>query len=248
MRINNLFNLISNTLSIIVLLITPITTMATSSLMVGTVQFPQSVKTVPVIRIYSCGKKIPLQLCEIDNESKQFIFRIPQIMKQTQFHLLITQEIHFETRTYKHLSIENNTINYLKVLPHQSYAFYEITLTETKDQSDKTLSSWIIEKKELDQKTGKIPDETIIVCYDSFYVDFLSGESSSAGESPFTLPTITLKSNLLSLLGSEQELQKLSNKMLLSAIDSDTVHAPIKPRYQHTTNNKTHVTLVAPVT
>lgn len=240
MKINNPFYLILNGLSIFWFLVIPINTHAKTSLMIGAIQFPQSIQTVPTIRIYSCGKKIPLQLCMPDHESKQFMFHIPQItMQQTQFHILVTPEIHF---SHKNSTLERNTIDYLKVPSHQAYAFYELTLAPTKDSSNNTTHSWTIDKKNLDTTTGKIPDEAIIICYDPSCIDSLSGGST------FELPTINFKPNLLTLLGSEHELQKLSNKMLLSAIDSDTVHATIRPRYQQKTGKKSSVTLVAPVT
>lgn len=242
MKTNNPFYVILHTLTIATLLIPHTSTKATTSLMVGTIQFPQSIATVPAIRVYSCGKKIPFQLCEVDHESKQFMFRIPQITKNSQFYILVSQEIHFSAQASKNQNLKSNTIDYLKVLPNQLYAFYELTLTSTKDALDKVIPKWIIEKKNLDTSTGKVPDETIIICYDPFCIDSLSGGST------FELPTITLKPNLLTLLGSEKELQTLSNKMLISAIDSDTVHATIKPKYQQKNSNKSHTTLVAPVT
>lgn len=249
MKIDNLFYNIGNVLTAILLLVSSmhsISSIATPSLMIGTIQFPLSIQTIPIIRIYSCGKKIPFQLCEIDQDAKQFIFRIPQIIQHSQCYILITQKIQFESRPHKNQQLANNTINYLKVPPHQPYIFYELTLTETKDKQDKTVSSWIVEQKTLDPLTNQIPDETIIVCYDPSYVDSLktlSGENSA-----FTIPTITLKPNLIALLGSEDELQKSSTRMLIAAIDPDTVHATIKPKYQQKFGQKSHVTLVAPVT
>lgn len=242
MKTNNPFYVILNTFAIAGFLILHTTAQAATSLMVGTIQFPQSITTIPAIRVYSCGKKIPFQLCEVDHEAKQFMFRIPQITKNSQFYILVSQEIHFAAQAHKNQCLKSNTIDHLKVLPNQAYSFYELTLTDTKDALDKITPKWIIEKKELDKSTGKIPDETIIICYDPFCIDFLSGGSA------FELPTITLKSNLIALLGSEKELQTLSNKMLISAIDSDTVHATIKPKYQQKTSSKSHVTLVAPIT
>lgn len=241
MKINNLFYTIGNFLSITLLCTIPMHSITAPSLMIGTIQFPQSIQTIPIIRVYSCGKKIPFQLCEVDLDAKQFIFRIPEIRQKTRHNILITHEIHFETQVHKNQQLTSNTINYLKVPHHQDYTFYELTLTETKDKQDKAISTWIIEEKKLNAHTGQIPDETIIICYDPSYVDSLSGGS------PFELPAITLKSNLIALLGSEAELQKRSNSMLIAAIDPDTVHATIKPKYQQKTSPKSYVTLVAPV-
>jgi hypothetical protein len=214
---------------------------ATTSLMVGTIQFPHSIKTIPMVRVYSCGKKIPFQLCEADNEAKQFMFRVPQLIKQTRFCVLVTQEVHFAAHASKDQTRKNNTIDYLKVIPGQPYKFYELALTNTLDEHDKTIPTWAIKNRALDPHTGKIPDEAIIICYDPNCIATLSGGSA------FEFPTITLKPDLIALLGSEVELQNLSNKLLLSAIDSDTVHATITPKYQQKISPKSAMTLVAPV-
>src|SRR5205814_1265940 len=179
-------------------------------------------------RIYSCVKKIPFHSCEVDSDAKQFSFCVPHMMHTAKLYILITPEVHFKAQRSKHPELQGNTIDYLKVLNHQPYKFYELTLEESKDKNNKVVSVWNVKSMKLDRKTGKIPDETIIVCYDPACVDSLSGGSA------FELPTIQLKQDLLALLGSEDILQDLSNKLLLSSIDSDTVHAPIMQKIKHT--------------
>jgi len=200
-----------------------------SGFMIGCIQYPPITK-VPLTRIYTFGKKIAFQLCEIVNESYQFIFRIPQIMHTKIYYLLITTRIHKKM-------ISNNTVDYLKILPDQSYIFYKLTLIEHVDEGGNKTYTWLIEPESLDKVTGRIPDEAIIVCCDPCHVAGLSGGSA------FELPTINLKSDLIRLLGSEELLQTDANRLLLSSIDSDTVHATINQKIRQ----KSHVTLIAPL-
>jgi hypothetical protein len=226
-----------------------------TSLIMGAIQFPASVQHVPYVRIYFCGKKLPAHLCEADHDSKQFTFRVPHMMHTNKIYMLITPEIRFKTHKAKHPDFQGNVIDYLRVPKAQPYKFYELVLVEEKSpergtgSGNKTEKSsvarknkknrtatWAIKSMNLDKNTRQIPDDTIIICYDPASVDLLSGGSA------FELPTITLKSDLLALLGSEDVLQNLSNKMLLSSIDSDTVHASITQNVKHTR----HATLIAP--
>jgi hypothetical protein len=230
-------------------------TNSATSLIMGAMQFPATVQQVPYVRIYFCGKKLPAHLCEADHDSKQFTFRVPHMMHTNKIYMLITPEIRFKTHKAKHPDFQGNVIDYLRVPKAQPYKFYELVLVEDKipesvtefgNKSEKSsaarknkknrTASWAIKSMSLDKNTRQIPDDTIIVCYDPACVDFLSGGSA------FELPTITLKSDLLALLGSEDILQNLSNKMLLSSIDSDTVHASIAQNVKHTR----HATLIAP--
>ncbi|MDP3889443.1 MAG: hypothetical protein Q8Q25_02800 [bacterium] len=193
-------------------------TVHASGLIVGTIQFPKILSTVPIIRVYTCGKKIPYHLCETNDESKQFTFRIPALIDQQKFILLITDKVHFETI---HENI--NVIEYLKVLPGQAYKFYELTLiTEKTSGSEKNEHEYRWDIKETKLVNGRIPDETIIICYDPTCIDSLSGGS------PFELPTIKVKGDVLKEFGSEKNLHDLSNTLLLASIDSDTIHADIQ--------------------
>ncbi len=197
--------------------------------MLGCIQYP-FIKKVPQTRIYTFGKKIDFLLCEIVHECNQFVFRIPQVMHTKTYYLLIIKQVHQKM-------ISNNTVDYLKILPDQPYIFYKLTLIEKVDEEGNKTYSWLIESVALDKETGRIPDESIIVCLDPSHVDSLSGGSA------FELPTINLKSDLIELLGSEELLQTDANRLLLSSIDSDTVHATINQKIRQ----KSNVTLIAPL-
>jgi len=202
--------------------------------MLGVIQFPHSIRTVPAIRIYSCGKKVTFQC---DHEAKQLVFQVPQITNHTSCQILITEQVHFVPHTSASNTNCSNTIEYLKVPYQQPYLFYELTLTETKNKQGQVTSSWTIDSRQLDKTTRKIPDEAIIICYDPAYVDTLVGGST------FEIPMIKLKTDLITPSRPEELIQEHSAKMFLSAIHSDTIHAAITTKCQQ----RTHVTLIAPI-
>ena len=100
-----------------------------------------------------------------------------------------------------------------------------------KTEEHETTYSWYITESsdELDQ--GKIPDDTIIVCYDPEYVDKLEGGTN------IDLPRIIIKDNILELVGSEDKLHELSTTLLLSSLDSDSMHSKIEHEVKQ--NNQT---------
>ncbi len=228
------------TVSLVLLISSCLTTVSlySSSLMVGTIQFPHSLSNVPMIRVYTCGKKIPYQLCETDNDSKQFTFCIPQITYEDSFFLLITNKVYFEPVHNKELGNLHSTIKYLKVLPTQAYKLYKLVLKSEKTTGGKMIYHWDILEIKIDPKNGRIPDDAIIICYEPTFVDCLTGGSA------FELPTIQLKSDILNFIGSETKLHDLSNQMLMASIDSDPIHAVIHQEIKRSS----HINIVAPAT
>lgn len=198
----------------------------------GRIQFPESVRTLPDLRIYQGGKKI--STAEIDAKSKRVFFTIPDERHQTRFTLLITESFQFKT--------EDNVVHYLKLAHDQPYKFYAITLKERLISTEgiNTLTNqpkepitqyyWDVKEMRLPYEDGRIPDTTIIVCCNPDYIDYLQGGSV------VELPTIYIKRNILSLVGSESKLHEKSVELLLASLDYDMMHVSvkqkIKPDYQ----------------
>lgn len=212
------------------------------SLFIGTIQFPASIQKVPGIRIYCSGHKIT---CETNDETKQLLFSIPEINDSKKNFLLITEALQFE--------VEENTVKYIKTAHKTPYKLYSLELRKlvlhtgeeivNENERDgarlhmaepETTYSWLVEEAQLDSTTGKVPDNTIIVCYTPDYIDHLEGGTS------IELPRIIIKENLLEIAGSEQNLHDSATRLLLSVIDYDTLHKKIelevKNDHQH---NKT---------
>jgi hypothetical protein len=77
---------------------------------------------------------------------------------------------------------------------------------------------------------------TVIVLYKPDFVETLKGGRA------FELPTIALRPDLISVVGSENKLHAFSNELLISAIDLDTVHTALA----QTIKVDNHRTLIAP--
>lgn len=221
----------------------------TKALFMGTIQFPSALKKVPLVRVYCGGNRITSQ--NLDS-AKQATFTVPfEERRRTTFSLLITQTIKFQPEE------GTNTIQYLKIDPEQDYKFYVLELIKTEQPkhiaSDDFFNAehmaklnqshpnnqftyeWkIIEHTLLN---GRIPDDTIIVCYNPDYIENLSGGNA------VELPHIYIKDNVLNLAGSEAQLHDASAALLLSSLDTDAIHASIHQEVKHE-SQRTRVTMV----
>ena len=201
------------------------------ALFIGTIQFPNTIKKVPNIRVYCSGHIIKT---ETDDDSKKLTFSIPESKNKKRFSLLITEGIQFET--------EENTVKYLKIDPSlQEYKFYQFELVKKNaeqngESKDKTKSiknheqpenhnadyHWVIEEDHLALEDGRIPDDTVIICYKPSYIEGLQGGTK------LEFPHIRIKNNILQLAGSEDQLHDTSITLLLSSLDYDTIHRSIR--------------------
>jgi hypothetical protein len=231
------------------------------NLMMGTIQFPSDLAAIPSIRVYRGGRIIP---CESDAYSKKITLTIPREPREETFYLLVTEAIQFHQLESEHDEEEaQNTISFFRVPQKQAYKLYKLNLAcERQEQSDNPLQSykhmfegdgashfnpkngkkkqekyvWKITEETLSKETRRIPDDTIIVYYYPHLIE------SIAGGTKFELPTIKMKTDILTLVGSEKNLHDLSNGLLLSCLDHEPLLAtmPQKVRF-----GKLH-TLVAP--
>jgi hypothetical protein len=205
-----------------------------------TVQFPYHLTNTPAIRMYCGGNKLK---AEVDNKGKKLMFAIPEDRYQTFFTLLITEEIQFSTF--------ENTVRYLKVDPKKPYKFYTLALKERIIPQDittlcefpkqpkeiRTEYTWDVKEIDLPYADGRIPDMTVILCYNPAFVDAITGGNA------VELPTIKIKKNILSLVGSESNLHDASVEMILSSLDYDTLHSTLKQEVRHNISAKTVLTI-----
>lgn len=190
-------------------------------LFVGSIQFPK-LKSIPNVRIYYRGNKIK---SETDQEGKKVTFSLSENKLSTFFYLLITEQIHSET--------ENNTIKYFKIQTNQKYKLFSLELiTDNKGKSE-----WRIKEQQIPFKTGRIPDDAIIICYNPAFVEKIVGGTE------IELPKIYIKDNIVSLVGSEDKLHDKSIELLLSSLDYDALHSTIKQAVKQDISLKTVVAL-----
>lgn len=203
----------------------------------GTIQFPVSLKKVPDLRVYCAGRKIS---GELDHETKKVSFAISDYRQRTFFYLVIVNPNNIG---YELTAPKTNTVNYLKINPAEPYKFYAIELVLIPDQKHEATEQktnttmvyqWLIKEIEL-PGTGRLPDDTIIVCYEPHYIERLDGGSS------FEFPKIIIKSDIVSTIGSEEKLHQESAKMLISALDLDAIHANIRQEVKQFAHPKTIV-------
>jgi len=213
------------------------------SLLMGMIQFPRMLKKVPAIRVYYGGKIVNSYTHE---GIPKVTFEVSRNNHQTIFYLLVTEHIKYQVKTFSDVSWQSNTIDYLQLPPNQQYKFYRLELVSDaiesidnmkflKQQNVPTEENnsyhWKIYEEQL-PKSGKIPDETIVVCYFSNAIAMLNGGSK------LELPTIVIKHNVIDLMGSEEKLHEASVKLQIASLDTDTIHTPtkreIKQDYQRT--------------
>lgn len=231
------------------------------NLMMGTIQFPSDLAAVPSIRVYRGGRIIP---CESDAYSKKITLTIPREPREETFYLLVTEAIQFHQLESEYDEDDaQNTISFFRLPQKQAYKLYKLNLVcERQEQSGDPLQSykhmfegdaashfsskkgktkqekyiWKITEETLSKETRRIPDDTIIVYFSPNLVE------SIAGGTKFELPTIKMKTDILSLVGSEKNLHDLSDGLLLSCLDHEPLHTTMQQKVRF---GKLH-TLVAP--
>lgn len=210
----------------------------THSLMVGTIQFPLNVSSVPSVRIYCAGKIIP---CTIDQRGKTVSFTIPKYQGQDVFNLLVTERVGFSFNESKYQDDTHNTASFLRLKEGQPYRLFHLMLmpkiTENRTQ---LIKEWRIRPSVLSLRDFRVPDDAIIVCLNPDWVAGLDTKSCT----DLQLPTIDIKSNIIELTGSADKFLESSAKIMLAALDSDTMHANQEaPEMRHLENR---ITIAAP--
>ncbi len=202
------------------------------SLMMGMIQFPRTLKKTPSIRIYYCGKIVN---SHTHKDMPKVTFEVSKNNHQTTFYLLVTEQIQYQIKTCNHLGWQSNTIDYLRLPPKQPYKFFRLellpdvleTMNAIKTSKTNELETenkqyhWQVYEEQL-PATGKIPDETIVVCY------FPELITMNKGGNKLELPPITIKRNIIDQMGSEEKLYEESLKLQIASLDTDTIHVPTK--------------------
>lgn len=189
------------------------------SFIMGTIKFPKTLASVPMVRIYCGGRIIP---CTADLVHKQLAFSIPRINNQFQFNMVFTPYVGFASKagSSEETNQFDNTIEYLRAA-HNDNKLFRLALIpkfqEHKGQGQ-IVYQWRVIEDKIVATDDKIPDEAIIICYDPSWVDILPGNNE------FELPTIEVKHNVIDLCGSPSKFYEKSAQFLLAAINSDALH------------------------
>ena len=226
-----------------VLLISLIMTSSTidaRKLMLGTVQYPQSLKEelVQPLRIYCDGAIVN---CSVDKQNRHVSFEIPHLDKQFVFKLLVVdpEDVEYVPFTSKYQAEQSNTIAYRKIKDGKAYKFYSLTLVPEIGQNRTIKYSWRIHMERLDGEL-KIPDEAIVVHTAPEWVASLDGSKG------FEFPTIKMREVLVILAGSQAALADELDALAMGRTKSDIFYSPKKIAAMKRVNNK--LIIAAPVT
>lgn len=210
-------------------------------LFIGNIQFPNSLEMVPNVRVYYAGRKIA---SETDDFGKKIIFSIPELKQRNFFYMLITPDIEFCSH--------ENTVPFLQLKKGSKHKFFAMQLIpyEVPQKKHKKLGNgtfqkseiaytWYIKELNLTLADGRIPDDTIIVCYNPEFVQSLEGGNA------IEFPKIMIKPDLLKMVGSEAKLHQISNKWFLAALNTDTIHETLQPEFKINPQAKTVIAMTA---
>ena len=96
---------------------------------------------------------------------------------------------------------------------------------------------WLSHEEKNIPANGRIPDDSIVVCYKPEYVQSLKGGNA------FELPRIIIKKDIVKLAGSEEKLSDISVTLAAASIDMNAIHANIVSEVTQE-NRRTLITLV----
>ena len=150
-------------------------------------------------------------------------FEIPKGSDQWHFDLLITAaKIEYQLKDFPKQEDLQNTVDYLKIDPQASYKYYSLDFVD---------GIWEVTEKKLPE-TGKLPDRTIIIeCYPEWIQEIKGG-------SAVELPTIYLNNTIENLGATEEDFQDALVKLELTALDSKTIHSPMRRKTQTISDKK----------
>ncbi len=211
-----------------------------STLVLGTIQYPSTLKAlISPTRIYCNGK---IASCSVDQQNKNISFFLPRYDSQYSFKLLIVDPRSIEWKNYqsKYQTEATNTISYRKLKEGDPYKLYTLLLVpEISSGEGKHIKySWRIRQELLHDKEQRIPDDAIVLHTDPHWISHLDGSKGLEF-------TVYMKKNVIELAGSEVEFRQKMNEIWAATLDSDTVHAPETQLAMKQVNNR--IIIAAPL-
>ena len=227
------------------------TTLPASNVAIGSVQFPQTVSSVPSVCLYWCGRRIPESFCVIDGPSKRLTFTVQKDKTQRSFYLLVTESIRFvgpsqnmsdqktSNQSMSHAYRKSgNTVDHLEVPADKPYKLYKMALRETQaiqpESSDKLKLIGQVNKKNknIDSQYQWAVIEELALNSDRLVPDETliirwnpAHVTGTGGGYENELPTLLLAENIVELFGSEKLLQQYAIELLLASLESSMFHA-----------------------
>lgn len=205
---------------ILVVLSTPHIALSAPSSIGCTIQYTKNSTLVPLNVI--CGGTQPV-VSTHETAMPKITFELPKGSDQWHFDLLITAaKIDYQLKSMPEQEDFQNTVDYLKIDPTTAYKYYTLDFIE---------DAWQVTQRELPE-TGRIPDRTIIIeCYPEWIQEIKGG-------SIVELPTIYLNNAIIDLGETEEDFKESLIKLELTALDSKTIHSPMRRKTQTVSDKK----------
>lgn len=189
-------------------------------LMIGTINFPKNLPTIPHVRIYYEGKIVN---GTPDNQKKSISFSIPKLDQEFKFTLLITESIEFAISEVKIKDTQQNTISFMKIPEEHTYKLYDLLLLpkfNTENSKKPTLEyQWKVCSQLRCMPNRMVPDNALVLLLDPAWIESVQGTTE------YEFPTITIDQARITENGSTEQFYKKTDEIILAAIDSDTMHA-----------------------
>ena len=186
-----------------------------SSLLLGTIQFPKTLKQeIQDVSILYRGDPAPTQ---VDQTNKNITFSLIRENAQFHFKLLIAepQSIEQEFLTSKYQTEPTNLVAYQRIKKEKPYRYFMLTLVPeiSTDETRHITYQWLIHENRIPDKNQRIPDDAIIMHLVPGWIDTLSAGSG------FNFPTIQIREDLIKLTGSEERFKKKLGEIALGRMD-----------------------------
>lgn len=185
-----------------------------------TIQYTRNSTLVPLAVM--CGGTQPVTSIH-ETATPKITFEIPKGSDQWHFDLLITAaKIDYQLKDFPAQEDFQNTVDYLKMDMQAPYKYYALDFIE---------NSWEITEQDLPE-TGRIPDRAIIIeCYPEWIQEIKGG-------SAVELPTVYLNNIITDLGETEEDFKESLIKLELAALDSKTIHSPMRRKTQTISDKK----------
>jgi hypothetical protein len=136
---------------------------------------------------------------------------LPETDLVNNFEIIITPE--------HPLKVSNGTVSHLERIPDVECIWYDVSWAK-----EGTKTVWVIKQLVEDEMPPRIPDNAIIVCYPTEFIEKIEDKTPQESSSIIHLPTIVLKKNL-----TQEEKKKRDDELTRSILAQVDVNACLTP-------------------
>jgi hypothetical protein len=182
-----------------------------STLLLGTIQFPSSLKTIEAVPVIFRGTPLATQ---IDQSNKTVTFSLFRDQTQFNFNVLIAEpdSIMPVYLSSKYHSEPSSLVAYQRIKTGHPYRFFVLTLipeiSKDPENRGKIIYSWRWREDRLSAEY-RIPDDALIIHAPPAWVAHLSQGSG------FNFPTVCMSDDL----GSEEDVKKKWAQIAIAGLD-----------------------------